>query len=200
MAGLYLSRLTGCDVVMVDLPLPALRIARERAVADGLEARCKAILADAAALPFDNASFDALSHSDLLCCTPDKLGVLRACRRVARAGARMVFTIIGLAPSLADSTRRIAIEAAPRFVETDDDYAVLLDRSGWRLGSRIDLTTAHLRTMRAEVDGTRARSESLALVLGSGELSERLKRGQATDDALDAGFLRRELFVAQAGA
>ena len=33
--GLYLAQLTGCDVVMVDLPLAALRIARERAAADG---------------------------------------------------------------------------------------------------------------------------------------------------------------------
>src|SRR5882762_8136085 len=31
--GLYLAQLTGCDVVMVDLPLAALRIARERAAA-----------------------------------------------------------------------------------------------------------------------------------------------------------------------
>ena len=34
--GLYLAQLTGCDVVVMDLPLAALRIARERATADGL--------------------------------------------------------------------------------------------------------------------------------------------------------------------
>src|SRR5438046_1704116 len=71
--GLYLAQLTGCDVVMVDLPLAALRIASERAAADGLTRRCKVVAADGAALPFNDASFDALSHSDLLCCTPDKL-------------------------------------------------------------------------------------------------------------------------------
>ena len=111
--GLYLAQLTGCDVVLVDLPLAALRIARERAAADGLAQRCEVVVADGAALPFRDASFDALSHSDVLCCTPDKLGVLRACRRVARDGARMVFTIIALAPSLSDSERRIAMASAP---------------------------------------------------------------------------------------
>src|SRR5256885_2080884 len=57
--GLYLAQLTGCDVVMVDLPLASLRIACERAVADGLAERCDAVAADGAALPFRDASFDA---------------------------------------------------------------------------------------------------------------------------------------------
>ena len=96
--ALYLAQISGCDLVMVDIPLASLRIARERAVADGLAQRCETIAADAAALPFRDASFDAFNHSDVLCCTPDKLGVLRSCRRVARDGARMTFTTIALAP------------------------------------------------------------------------------------------------------
>ena len=197
--GLYLAQLTGCDVVMVDLPLAALRIARERAAADGLAQRCKVVGADGGALPFRDASFDALSHSDVLCCTPDKLGVLRACRRVARDGSKMVFTSIALAPSLSDSERRIAIESGPKFVDTEDDYAVLLAQSGWRLQQRTDLTAALLRYMRTELDGMQARTDALARVFGSDEFTERMKRQQATIAAIDAGFLRRELFVARAG-
>jgi len=79
--GLYLAQLTGCDVVLVDLPLVALRIALARATDDGLSERCEAVAADGAALPFLDGSFDALSHSDVLCCAPDKLAILRACRR-----------------------------------------------------------------------------------------------------------------------
>ena len=75
--GLYLAQFTNCDVVLVDLSLAALRIALERATTDSLSQRCEVIAADGAALPFKDASFDALSHSDVLCCTPDKLGVLR---------------------------------------------------------------------------------------------------------------------------
>jgi ubiquinone/menaquinone biosynthesis C-methylase UbiE len=197
--GLYLAQLTGCDVVMVDLPLAALRIARKRAAADGLTQRCEAVAADGAALPFRDASFDALSHSDVLCCTPDKLGVLRACRRVARNGSRMAFTIIALAPSLADSERRIAIESGPKFVDIEEDYAVLLDQSGWCLQERTDLTAAFLQSMRTELDGMQARANALAQVFGSDEFTERMKRQQAIIAAIDAGFLRREQFVARAG-
>ena len=197
--GLYLAQLTGCDVMMVDLPLAALRIARERAATDNLAERCEAVAADGAALPFRDASFDALNHSEVLCCTPDKLGVLRACRRVARDGSRMAFTIIALAPSLSDSERQIAIESGPKFVDTKDDYAVLLDQSGWFLQERTDLTAAFLKSMRAELDGMRARADALGRVFGSDEFTERMKRQQAAIAAIDSGFLRRELFVARAG-
>lgn len=197
--GLYLAQLTGCDVVVVDLPLAALRIALERATADRLSQRCAVVAADGAALPFKDASFDALSHSDVLCCTPDKLGVLRACRRVARDGARTVFTVIAPAPSLADSERRIAIASGPTFVDTPDDYAVLLDQSGWCLQERTDLTAEFLQSMRTELEGMQARARALTEVIGSDEFTERMKRRQATIAAVAAGFLRRELFVARAG-
>ena len=165
--GLYLAQLTGCDVVMVDLPLAALRIARDRAAADGLAQRCSAVAADGAALPFGDASFDALNHSEVLCCTPDKLGVLMACRRVARDGSRMAFTIIALAPSLSDSERQVALESGPTFVDLEDDYAVLLDQSGWYLQERTDLTEVFLQSMRAELDGMQLRADALAQVYRS---------------------------------
>src|SRR5580765_8183597 len=131
--ALYLAQISGCDLVMVDIPLASLRIARERAVADRLARRCETIAADAAALPFRDASFGAFNHSDVLCCTPDKLGVLRSCRRVARDGARMTFTTIALAPDLADAERRIAMESGPRFMDSEENYVALLARSGWFL-------------------------------------------------------------------
>jgi ubiquinone/menaquinone biosynthesis C-methylase UbiE len=183
--------------VVVDLPLAGLRLALERSAADSLSQRCAVVAADGAALPFKDASFDALSHSDVLCCTPDKLGVLRACRRVARDGATTAFTVIALAPSLADSERRIAIASGPTFVDIPDDYADLLGQSGWRLQERTDLTTPFLQSMRTEFEGMQARADALAEVLGADEFSERIKRRQATIAAVDAGLLRRELFVAR---
>jgi SAM-dependent methyltransferase len=197
--GLFLAQLTGCDVVVVDLPLGGLRLALERAAADSLSKRCEVVAADGAALPFKDASFDALSHSDVLCCTPDKLGVLQSCRRIARDGARMVFTVIALAPSLPDAERRIAIASGPTFVDGPDDYAVLLDQSGWRLQERTDVTEEFLQSMRTDLEGMQARADALAKVLGADELTERMRHRQATIAAVDAGLLRRELFVARAG-
>jgi hypothetical protein len=76
--------------------------------------------------------FGALSHSGVLCCTPDKLGVMRVspCRAIAPGTA---LTVITLAPSLADSERRIALASGPTFVDSPNDYAALLAQSGWRL-------------------------------------------------------------------
>jgi hypothetical protein len=110
----------------------------------------------------------------------------------------MAFTIIALAPSLTDSERQIAIESGPKFVDIEDDYAVLLGQSGWCLQERTDLTAALLQYMRAELDGMQARAGALAQVFGSDEFAERMKRQQATIAAIDSGFLRRELFVARA--
>jgi ubiquinone/menaquinone biosynthesis C-methylase UbiE len=197
--GLYLAQITGCDLVMVDLPLAALRNARERAVADGLAGRCEVVAADGAALPFRDASFDAFNHSDVLCCTPDKSGVLRECRRVARDGSRMVFTTIALASSLAGSERRTVMDSAPKFVETDEDYAVLLGQAQWHLEERTDRTAAFLQFMHAERDGMKARADALAQAIGLDEFAERMKRQEAAIAAIDAGYLRRELFVARAG-
>ena len=111
----------------------------------------------------------------------------------------MVFTVIALAPSSVDSDRRIAIASGPTFVDSPDDYAVLLDQSGWCLQRRTDLAAECLQSTRTELEGMQGRADALAKVLGSGEFTERTKRRQATIAAVDAGLLRRELFVARAG-
>lgn len=63
--GLYLAGVTGSDVVLADLPIEGLRLARERAEHEGL--RPAAVVASASALPFRPASFHAIVHTDVLC-------------------------------------------------------------------------------------------------------------------------------------
>ena len=79
--GLYMGKASGCDVVLVDLSLAGIRIAAKRADNDGILGSIWAAVADAAALPFPAGSFEAISHSDLLCCLKQKRSVLAACRR-----------------------------------------------------------------------------------------------------------------------
>lgn len=193
--ALYLAGNTGCEVVLSDLPLVGLQIAAERAGADGLHERCAAVTADGAALPFREGSFDALSHSDVLCCMPGKLGMLQECRRVARPRARMVFSVIALATSLSASERRIAADAGPPYVDVDRDYALLLRELGWRVLQRMDVTAEYVRCVRALVDGMKARAGALTEVLGAKDVAERVRRRQAAVAAIDRGFLKREIFV-----
>src|SRR5262249_10604688 len=131
--GLYLASLTGCDVALVDVPLSGLRIAAERATADRISGAWWAVAADGAGLPFRGGWFDAVSHSDVLCCLDAKLAVLQDCRRVIRAGGQMVFTVISVAPDLAAADRKRAVEFGPPFVEAEAEYPVMLQRAGWTI-------------------------------------------------------------------
>jgi ubiquinone/menaquinone biosynthesis C-methylase UbiE len=83
--ALYVARETGCHATLVDIPMNALQQAMERAVEDQTSARVDAVAASGAALPFDDDSFDIVTHSDVLCCLPEKLEMLRECRRVLRS-------------------------------------------------------------------------------------------------------------------
>jgi SAM-dependent methyltransferase len=194
--GLYLAHVTGCDVVLADLPVVGLQIALERAAADGFEERCRVVVADGAALPFGESSFDAVSHSDVLCCMPAKLAMLQACRRVACTGARMVFSVIAPAASLSASERQVAIASGPQFVDVGGDYAILLEQSGWRVQERMDVTAEFAQSIGTWLEGMKTRVGALTKVLGVDEFAEGVKRKQATLAAIDRGLLKREIFAA----
>ena len=194
--GLYVAQLTGCEVALTDLPLVGLEIARERAARDGLIQRCTVLVADGAALPFADASFDAVSHSDVLCCMPTKLEMLQECRRIARSGSRMVFSVIAPAVSLSEAERQRAIASGPEFVDVPEGYEALLGQSGWHLETCIDVTGEFLESMQRSVDCMHSESKSLIDVLGENEFAERVARRRTTIAAVASGILKRELFVA----
>ena len=128
----------GCEVVLVDLPAAGLRIAEERAARDGLANIVATVPADAADLPFPDASFDAISHSDLLCCLERKRAVLDECRRVIRPHGRMGFSVISIAPGLSEEQHRRAIANGPEFVDSEVDYPTLMARAGWTVTAQVD--------------------------------------------------------------
>ena len=196
--GLYLSRISGCDVLLTDIPHVGVRLALERAAREGIGARCRAVVSDGTALPFAESSFDAISHSDVLCCMPAKLELLRECRRVARAGASMVFSVIALAAGLTEAERWLAIESGPEFVAVDGEYPTLLERSDWRVLRRIDVTDVFAQSIRTSLHLMGARVDALVETLGLEDYRERVKRRQATLTGLDRCVLKREVFVATA--
>lgn len=198
--ALFVARETGCDVTLVDVPLAGIRIAARRASADALSGTCWAAVADGAALPFADASFDAVSHSDVLCCLEAKHAVLRECRRVMRAEGTMVFTVIAIAPRLSSSDRERAAERGPPFVSAPSDYAVMLQETGWAVAERIDLTRQYADTVRRLARELSARAEELIALLGAGELEDLLSRKQAALEGIEEGLLVRELFVARPAA
>ena len=195
--GLYLGETSGCDVMLVDLPLSGLRIAAERARKDAMPGGAWTAVADAAALPFPDGCFDAISHSDLLCCLRQKRIVLAACRRVIRHPGRMAFTVISVAPGLSAERYRRAVANGPEFIEAEADYSTLLTETGWSVTAREDITAAYVASCRRQLRADEARKDGLAALIGAEELAERLAEWRAKLAAFKDHLLRRELFVAR---
>ena len=197
--GLYLASESGCTVTLTDLPLEGLQVARRRAASDGLENRCRLAVASAAALPFRDASFDAISHADVLCCLPDKRETLEACRRVIRSGGRMLFSVILITPGLSPSDRRRAIECGPTFIAADADYPALLRAAGWEMTEQIDLSAEFLQTLRLARDLDQQHEAALVEALGADEATRRMSRHRENMRGVERGWIRRELFAARPG-
>jgi SAM-dependent methyltransferase len=195
--SLYLAGRSGCDVTLTDLPLEGIRIAAGRAVQDKLSGACLAVVADAAQLPFRDACFDAVNHSDVLCCLVRKSEVLAECRRVVRAGGRMVFSVIYVASGLSAGDHARALETAPEFAAMDTDYPTLLAATGWAIRRRHDLTAAFrtncIRKLRAEA-GLRAELEPLT---DAADFDARQARTRRRIAVLGQRHMRRELFVVE---
>lgn len=193
---LYMAKKSGCSVTLVDLPANGLRIAEERAAKDGISQRVTTVIADAAHLPFPDSSFAAVSHSDLLCCLKHKREVLASCRRTVRPSGRMAFTVISVAPGLSIEEHRRAVENGPEFIESDDDYPSMLDRTGWKTVNCQDITAAFAASCERQIEADEAHKEELAAIIGEDEFSERVAGWHAKLAAISDGLLRREQFLA----
>jgi len=196
--GLLLASISGCEVFLTDIPLNGLRQAQVRSRKEGLSKNVRAIVASATALPFQDQYFDCISHSDVLCCLPEKLEVLQECRRLAHAKTVMVFSVIAPAASLSNRQRRRAIESGPPFVEVCDDYANLLNQTDWKVQKRINVTSDYLRSASTFVQELHAREDTLTIALGLEDYQSLLQRRENAVNAIEAGLLVREIFVIHA--
>jgi ubiquinone/menaquinone biosynthesis C-methylase UbiE len=194
--GLYMAKTSGCDVVLTDLPFAGLRIAAERADIDCFPGTCWIVAADAAMLPFPGGSFDAVSHSDLLCCLRQKRAVLETCHRVIREDGRMVFTVISISPDLSPREYECAVANGPEFVQSEASYPTLLRQTGWIIVDRQDLTLDYAASFRRLLQAHQKRKHALEALIGAAELAERHADCRSELTAIDNGLLRRELFVA----
>ena len=145
-------------------------------------------------LPFAAASFDAISHCDVLCCLAPKLAVLAACRGVIRVDAVMVFTVISIAPGLCAADQARAIASGPPFIATDLDYPTMLHCAGWQIAQQLDLTAEYAAVIRRQEEENHA--ADLASWFGELEFAEQLDRRRAAAKAAEAGLLCRALFEA----
>ncbi len=193
--ALFLAGETGCDATLVDVPYDALRIAADRVARETPDGEISLVVADGATLPFKADLFDAVSHSDVLCCLARKRDVLDECKRVIRRDGKMVFSVISIAPGLSCADHGRAVDSGPPYVEADCEYPELLDKTGWKIIEQIDVSAAYEETGRRHLRELEARADEMSKLLGQSEFAEMLARRRRNVGSVAERFVRRDLFA-----
>jgi ubiquinone/menaquinone biosynthesis C-methylase UbiE len=192
--GLYLASAVG-DATLVDLPFEGLEIARQRAFREGLEGRLHVSVADARALPFSAHSFDAITHSDLLCCMPGKQEALAECRRLIRSEGRMIFSVIQVVSDLDPHVAEQAADAGPLYVTTRNSYAAMLKATGWVTENITDLSCQFRASALQFMKQDNAHRDLFIETLGKDVFQWRQDKNKRLADVIEAGLLQRHLYV-----
>jgi demethylmenaquinone methyltransferase / 2-methoxy-6-polyprenyl-1,4-benzoquinol methylase len=99
--AIELVRRTGCRVVGLDQSSEMLQIGRERVQAAGLADRIELVDGAAERLPFEDASFDALTFTYLLRYVSDPAATMRELTRVVKPGGTIAMLEFGVPSGLA---------------------------------------------------------------------------------------------------
>jgi cyclopropane fatty-acyl-phospholipid synthase-like methyltransferase len=194
--GRYLAQQTGCYVIGTDLPFDGLQRARARALEDGLAGRATYVLATGRNQPLRPGSFDAVVHTDVLCCLGPKLGVLRACHQLLRPGGRMAFTTIHVADDLDAGRHRRAVRAGPWQVATRRPYPELVTQAGFRDVAVIDVTEDYARTQQAWLEANESRAADVRRIISDRDFATARADRRYALAAIGEGLLRRSLVTA----
>ena len=193
--GLYLSSIRGCSLTLVDLPETGLKLAANRSIQDKISERVTTIIADAAELPFGDQSFDAVSHSDLLCCLFSKKKVLTECRRVIRQQGKMAFTVIYITPGLDKPAHERAVLNSPDFIQADTRYETMLRECGWHIDDQIELSKEYQETCRLQIEADDLHQQELIKLLGEKQALDRMSNWKSKLEVIKEGLVKRDLFV-----
>lgn len=193
--GLYLSSMTGCDVTLLDMPLIALKQAAERAARDDIVQQVRLVNGSGTALPFAAESFDCISHSDVLCCLPDKFEMLKECYRVVMTGGRMHFSVIIPSDGLSPADHQRAVETGPPFVDAPEGYGCLLQESGWLVVDRVDVSVEYGNSLEKIVAGLKRNTPALREAYGADKLRDLWRHRAEQCDLVRSGMLQRVVFT-----
>ena len=195
--GLLFAEQTGCNATLTDLPFNGLSIAAERARSDGLADRVSAAVASGDTLPFRPGSFDAITHSDVLCCLEPKAEVLGSCRDAISDEGLMAFTVIYIAPGLSAEDHARAVDSSPLYAETPIPYEDLLDQSGWQILKRQSLSPQYMKTAEDLLAHEKRNEKALREVLGDEDYEFVIEKRNCVISAVTTGITCRDLFVVQ---
>lgn len=195
--GLAVARLTGASVVLTDVPATGLETAAMHA--KGSEIDVTLARADATALPFGDRSFDAVTHSDVLCCLPGKERALEECHRVLTPDGAMVFTVILANEALAPEDARARMEEGNQYVVSDAPYGEMLADAGFAYDEE-DVTEGFHELARRTARARSDRTSELVEALGEEEALQMIARSSFNVRAIEDGLLLRRRYIARPSA
>ena len=174
-SALQLARLTGCDVVGIDLSAQSVAAAARAAGERGMSRRVRFLQGDAEALPLADESVDGVLCECALCTFPDKALAARQFSRVLRPGGRAAISDItaspeDLPPELLSMQAWVACIADARPLE---EIASLLEDAGLV----VQTTERHDHALAAMLDRVDARLR-VARLLGAGLAGDAVRRGR----------------------
>jgi SAM-dependent methyltransferase len=195
--GLYLAARTGARVVLTDVPEEGLQLAVARAGVENLRSRAVAVRCSARSLPFTSSTFDAIVHTDVLCCVRPKLTVLRECARLLIPGGRMAFFTIHPTDGLGPTDRRRAARNGPVAVSVSRPHRELLASAGFVQVTETDCSDEFMATTEAWADQWERHREEMESLWGREIARQRQRDRQAQLLTTKDGILRRSLFTAR---
>ena len=124
--------------------------------------------------------------------------MLRACRRALKPGGRIAYYNIFIADDLpVDVRRRVGRQASNRDVYTRARQRGLLQTAGFARIEEHDVTGEYRRVQRELFEANVRYERALRKVLGDAVFEERQSNRRRTLLAIEAGYLRRSLLVAE---
>ena len=126
--------------------------------------------------------------------------MLRACRRLLRPAGKIAFYTIFIPSGLSPSEYRRAARSGPAAVTSQRrEQGHLLRSAGFTRIEETDVTEAFLRTTRAWLEARSRYAGELSEAEGEAPFRDRQRRYRLQAGAIEAGLLRRSLFVAARG-
>ncbi|WP_367127576.1 methyltransferase domain-containing protein [Saccharothrix sp. HUAS TT1] len=185
--ALRFARETGAGVVGVTIAPGQVASATDAARREGLQDRVAFELADAAALPFPDDSFDGAWALESMPHMPDRAAVLREVARVLRPGSRLAITDVARCGPLSERQQRdlreqMLITAPPRA-----ELMALLGAAGFDVLETVDITTSTLRTTELTRQALVGSADELSRLYGAATVEHMARILDVYDEAVRTG-------------